>query len=121
MVLPLPPHLIHLWYVCPNEIVDKKVLWEYEQLLNTVEKNQWQRFHFAKDRHTYLVTRALLRSVLSYYVNLNPKDWRFTFNAYGKPEIAEDLINMPLRFNLSHTDGIVICAIVLNHDIGVDV
>ena len=27
----------------------------------------------------------------------------------------------PVRFNLSHTDGLAVCAVVLKHDIGVDV
>lgn len=120
MVLELSSGTIHLSLAFPDEITDEQLLLSYERLLNEDEKNRWQRFYFAKHRHQYLVTRALIRSTLSHYVDIDPKDWRFSVNEYGKPEIKRGFIDQPIRFNLSHTDGLIICAIVLNDDIGVD-
>jgi len=117
----LPPDIIHLWFAFPDEISDEQMLSRYEQLLTEEERTQQQRFYFARHRHQYLITRALIRSTLSCYADVAPCDWRFSRNAYGKPEIMPGLTDMPMRFNLSHTDGLVLCGVVLHHDLGVDV
>jgi len=121
MVLELPTGIVHLWLAFPDEINDEALLVNYQNLLNEEEKDRWQRFYFARHRHQYLVTRALIRSTLSRYVDIEPGNWRFTVNGYGKPEIAPGFMDNPPRFNLSHTDGLIICAITLANDIGVDV
>jgi len=121
MTLELPANTIHLWLAFCDEIDNPSLLSEYEQLLNEEEKNRWQRFYFARHRHQYLVTRALIRSTLSLYIDRAPKDWCFTVNDYGKPEIRSGLTDIPIRFNLSHTDGLIMCAVVLANDIGVDI
>ena len=50
-----------------------------------------------------------------------PEGWRFRIGAHGRPEIADG--PAALRFNLSHTTGLVACAVAHggNVDIGVDV
>jgi len=68
-----------------------------------------------------LVAHALLRSSLSHYENLEPQQWSFEKNAYGRPEIWLGNESPPLRFNLSHTKGLVTCAITKSAAIGVDV
>lgn len=118
MALALPPDALHLWFAYPDDIQDEALLSRYQGLLTGEETARWQRFYFAGHRHQYLVTRALIRSTLSLYVDKDPKDWRFQTNPYGKPEIADS--PLPIRFNLSHTDGLVMCAVVLEADIGVD-
>jgi 4'-phosphopantetheinyl transferase len=78
-------------------------------LLSQEEQRQQLRFHFERDRHRYLVTRAMQRTVLSKYVGIAPRDWRFTSNDYGRPSIAaEHAAARGLEFNLSHTDGLVV-------------
>lgn len=121
MSLTLLPGRIHLWFAFPDEITDQALLASYVSLLTEEEKARWQRFYFAKHRHQYLITRALVRSTLSSYVDIDPQDWRFSANKYGKPEIIRELLDIPIRFNLSHTDGLIMCGIVLNNDLGVDV
>lgn len=120
-MIELSPDTIHLWFAFPDEINDENLLARYEQMLTTEELAQWQRFHFAKHRQQYLVTRALIRSTLSCYADVPPDDWRFLRNGYGKPEIMPGLTDLAIRFNLSHTDGLVMCGVVLQHDLGVDI
>lgn len=119
--LKLDSNEIHLWLTVPDEIQQPKLLTAYDQLLTEEERAQQQRFRFAKHRHQYLVTRALVRTTLSRYINLEPHLWRFSKNAYGRPEISIPTGLPPLRFNLSHTEGLIICGVVLTQDIGVDV
>jgi 4'-phosphopantetheinyl transferase len=120
-ILQLNPDEIHLWFAFQEEIQDVELLSAYEKLMSQEERAQQQRFHFAKHRHQYLITRALVRSTLSRYTNIEPQHWRFWKNDYGRPEIISSAGMPPLRFNLSHTDGLIVCGVVLKQDIGVDV
>lgn len=121
MTLHLDPGVIHLYWALPDEIKDPQLLSNYQALLSAEEQARWERFYFARHRHQYLVTRALIRSTLSRYIDKSPTEWRFSVNAYGRPEIVRTANEPPLRFNLSHTDGLILCAVVLGADIGVDV
>jgi 4'-phosphopantetheinyl transferase len=121
MALSLDNNSIHLWLAYPDEIQDEALLLRYADLLTDAEKIRWQRFYFPQHRHQFLVTRALLRATLSLYADVEPKDWCFDLNRYGKPEIAQTQTDLPIRFNLSHTDGVILCGIVLEHDLGVDI
>lgn len=111
----------HLWYVFPDAVRDPDLLNAYHQLMSPEERVQQQRFYFEKGRHEYLVTRALVRTVLSRYVAVDPSIWRFEKNEYGKPAIAYPREIPPLSFNLSHTTGLIACLVALGCDIGVDV
>lgn len=117
----LTPDTLHLWFAYPDEITDPHLLSEYGLWLSADEQAQQRRFRFAEHRHQFLVTRALVRYTLSQYADVAPQAWRFERNAQGKPEIAEGLTDLPLRFNLSHTKGLILCGVVLQHDLGVDV
>jgi len=112
---------VHVWISYPDQIQDHALLSGYEQLLSPDEKAKKDRFHFAQHRHQYLVSRALVRTTLSRYVPYPPEKWAFSINEHGRPEIIRSKELPPLRFNLSHTPGIVACAVVLHRDIGVDV
>lgn len=78
-----------------------------------------ERFVFARDRESFLATRVLVRTTLSRYRPVAPDAWRFEVNAYGRPEIAGRYSD--LRFNLSNTRGLVVCAVTHDTDVGIDV
>jgi len=119
--LKLNPGEIHIWAAFPGQIQDKKLLTIYKSMMNQEEKARHKRFHFSKHRHKFLITRALVRTTLSRYWDIDPKNWQFSKNKYGRPEIILPPGMPPVRFNLSHTDGLVVCGIALEYDIGVDV
>ncbi|MCP4297231.1 MAG: 4'-phosphopantetheinyl transferase superfamily protein [Proteobacteria bacterium] len=112
---------IHLWFVNPEQITDPKLLDAYYPLLSEEEKVRQKRFIFEKHQHQYLITRALVRTVLSKYCDVAPQDWKFGKNSYGRPFIDEVHNQNSLRFNLTHTDGLIVCALTLDKDLGVDV
>ncbi|WP_193316973.1 4'-phosphopantetheinyl transferase family protein [Janthinobacterium sp. FT14W] len=91
------------------------------QLLNDSERAQQTRFHFADDRLRYLVTRAMVRTVLSRYAAVAPSAWEFTTNAYGRPGLAAHHGIPALRFNISHTRGLIALAVSAGRALGVDV
>lgn len=112
---------VHLWIARAGEIRDPELLLAYDALLTKDEREKVARFRFEKDRHTSLVTRALVRTVLSRYGGVPPGDFRFETNEFGRPEIREPRSERSLRFNLSHTEGLVVCLVGRDREVGVDV
>jgi 4'-phosphopantetheinyl transferase len=96
---------------------------EYERawaVLSPDERTRASRFVFPVDRERYVISHALVRRMLSRYGALSPADWPFVTNAFGKPAIAPDAPAADLRFNLSHTRGLIACA-VSHRTVGLDV
>jgi 4'-phosphopantetheinyl transferase len=120
--LALSPDRVDLWFLFTNEVAAATELTDrYRNFVSVQEKQQEQRFYFAKDRHRYLLTRALVRSVLSRYVPIAAGDWRFEPSAYGRPLIVNDHeLVRGLSFNISHTDGLIVLAVTGAGSIGVD-
>jgi 4'-phosphopantetheinyl transferase len=121
-MIPLTQDDIHLWMVDYGGIDDERVHEAYRALLNGEEKQQELRFHFARDRRRYLVTRALVRTVLSRYGPLSPSDWIFSASDYGRPEIANKGVGAAaLTFNISHTHSLIVLGVTRGRALGVDV
>lgn len=116
----LRPDEVHLWVVQPECITEPRLLAAYRELLDGDERERMSRFRFEKHRHQFLVSHALVRVTLSRYAAIAPPAWRFFTNAYGRPEIAQEGWNR-LRFNLSHTDGMAVCAVAFDAEVGADV
>ncbi len=111
----------HVWLAFPDRISAPDLLEKYWGLLCDEERQRQQRFRFQRDRHLYLVAHALVRTTLSRYLPVAPWQWRFSQNRYGRPEIAVPRAEAGLRFNLSHTHGLVACVATAAIDCGVDV
>ena len=94
----------------------------YGALMTPDEHARMARFIFEKDQRAFLLTRALVRTSLSRYAPIAPADWRFITNVHGRPEILDRPPGVPdLRFNISHTNGLIACAIAIGREVGVDV
>lgn len=117
----MPAPQSDLWWTRYAELSGHPVLDEYRQLLNADERDKEPRFYFAKDRLRYLVTRALVRTVLSRYLGVGPADLQFGQNEYGRPHVLAPDASQPLSFNISHTDGLIALAVSRCGDVGVDV
>jgi len=109
----------HVWFTIPESVQDDGTLQRLSAILSAEELGRYRRFHFPEDRHRYLVSHALVRETLSKYIDISPADWCFSHSEHGRPEVANADIP-PLRFNLTHTDGLVCCIVTLDDDCGVD-
>lgn len=110
----------HVWLARPQPAMDSDSRNQLLSLLDQAEKNRYHRFVFDKDRDHYLAAHALVRTALSRYADVTPGDWKFVANRYGRPEIAGEFGVPFLRFNLSHTNGLVVCIVSDEIDCGVD-
>jgi 4'-phosphopantetheinyl transferase len=109
----------HLWWIRPDTLTDPAEIARCRALLTDDEREKTDRFRFARDRHACLVTRVLVRATLSRYCDVPPARWRFRTTDHGRPEIVSP--PSKIRFNLSHTKGLVVCLVSLDREVGVDV
>jgi 4'-phosphopantetheinyl transferase len=116
----LDPGEVHVWYEITEASGDLEIE-EALAILSPNERARQSRFMFARDRRDYAVAHGLLRRSLSRYADVPPESWRFCERPGGKPALVGDH-GMPwLSFNLSHTHGLVACAIARGSEVGVDV
>src|SRR5216684_5956576 len=120
-IIPLATDEIHLWLAFYDEVAED-LHPVYRDILSAEERVQEPRFYFAKDRRRYLVTRALVRTVLSRYLAVDPRAWSFSKNAYGRPQAANDEARAAsLTFNISHTHSLIVLGVSKGRELGVDV
>jgi 4'-phosphopantetheinyl transferase len=117
----LGPTQIHLWQYAIGKTPVAEHLAYAMTLLSDAEKQRCAAFYFEKHRTEYALSHAVLRLVLAEYAPVNPHEWRFSTGPWGKPAIAAPVLDPPLWFNLSHTDGFVACVTGRVRELGVDV
>lgn len=108
----------HVWIaaITPSESAVEEYGWD---LLDTDERAAADRIRVARARLEYIAAHALVRTALSHHAPVDPKGWRFRRRAEGKPEIAGPAAEHGLHFNLSHTQGLAVCA-VSRSEVGID-
>lgn len=91
----------------------------FRETLSDDERERAERFRFDKDRHRFITARVALRSILGRYLNITPREVRFSYNTRGKPALTPGHRSR-LRFNLSHSRGLALCAVTAGREVGVD-
>jgi 4'-phosphopantetheinyl transferase len=116
----LDPYEIHVFLARP-EAQERRDIDSAWCTLSPEERARAERFHFDRDKSIYVVAHSLLRRVLARYTRAAPEDHRFWQTRTGRPELVLPPGVAKLRFNLSHTRGLVGCAVMLDADLGFDV
>ncbi len=120
--MPRPPaREAHLHWVAIDGPLDEARRAAYRALLNEDERARHERFLFEPKRDEFLVTRALVRTTLSRYADVEPRAWTFRANAWGRPEIDAPAEQARLRFNVSNTFGMVALLVADDREVGCDV
>ena len=83
------------------------------------ERARFARFHFDVDRQMFLLGRVMARVLVGRALGCAPLAWQWRQSSRGRPEIGYPPTTV--RFNLSHSAGLVVCAIAADRDVGVDV
>ena len=115
--------IVDVWYT-PISIEHWDALEaRYLPELTAEERERHDRFHFRKDRILYLAAKALARLTIPRYARseTSAEDIRFDAHPGGKPFISGPAQAQKVQFNLTHTDGMVACAISPEFEVGVDV
>lgn len=80
-----------------------------------------QRHRHAKARNRYVLCRAALRSVLCDFIECDNADLKFGKSKHGKPYAVVNSTRVAVEFNVSHSGGYGLIAIVSAGRVGVDV
>ena len=113
---------IHLWFAFRNQFNEAGLFAVYRKLLAPAERAQEERYRFEEDRIQYVITRALVRTVLSRYLCLAPRELAFRTNAYGRPDVDNPVARREgLSFSVSRSDGIVVLGVTQGRTLGIDV
>ncbi|MFN0063755.1 MAG: 4'-phosphopantetheinyl transferase family protein [Myxococcaceae bacterium] len=118
--LPLPGREVHAWFLRLDRSIHPDVLTYLWTLLDEDERARHSGFRAERHRREFLLSHALLRLTLSRYGPVRAQDWVFHRGEHGRPEVPGQA-GPKLRFNLSHTDGMALCAVAMDIDVGVDV
>jgi len=124
-MLPLEAGQIHLWLADQDALLKGSQASHKKQWLGWLaddEMTRYRRFIYDKHKNCFLLTRAVSRSILSLYVaDVDPADWQFIGNDYGKPQIAAPPLAESIYFNISHSANKLVMAISRHNELGVDV
>ncbi len=109
--------LIDLWIAPVGEALTPAQEDACRRVASPDELAAADRFRPPGRRMQALVARALARRALSHRLCGDPRLWRFTASARGRPRA----LRTPVDFNLAHCDGCVVCAVTEGARVGVDV
>jgi 4'-phosphopantetheinyl transferase len=111
---------IHISYCLTAQLDEAAVRLAVDQL-SPEERARHDHFVLARDRRDFAVAHALLRRALSARSDRAPHEWTFTSSHLGKPQLPADVAaRTGLSFNLTHTHGLVACAVAQDAEVGID-
>jgi 4'-phosphopantetheinyl transferase len=110
----------HVWLADPEALSEE--LAKHLSVLSADERTRMAQFRFEHDRIAYATAHLLLRAALTWCAPDVPSaDWDLTAPPHERPEVIGPLVCPRLRFNLSHTRGLVACVVACEIDCGIDV
>jgi 4'-phosphopantetheinyl transferase len=110
----------HVWRVDPGDLDAAALAARWLGVLHVDERSHYERLETDLLRHSYLTGCALVRATLSRYSGVDASAWKFVRSASGKPAVVAPAEFASIRFNLTHTDGLVACLVTRAGEVGVD-
>ena len=109
---------IDVWTLPEQRVAELAARCGGTALLGAEERQRYDRLRRPASRRRFLGGRLLSRIALSSRAEVPLAHWQFTLTRSGRPEPRPD---HGLRFNLSHTDGLIVCVVTEGRACGVDV
>jgi phosphopantetheinyl transferase len=93
-----------------------------ETLLCASERARAVRIVHERNRVRWARSRGMLRLLLARYLDTDPRELRFALGAHGKPALdGSPAQGSDLRFNLSHSEELLLVAIATGVEVGADI
>jgi len=89
-------------------------------LLSGEEIARAEKFVFARDRQHFIVARGTLRTLLGLYLHQSPAGIALCKGPNGKPQLCAGAAELPLKFNLSHSNGLALYVFARQQEVGID-
>jgi 4'-phosphopantetheinyl transferase len=106
---------IHIWTITLDE--EPSMVGSLADVLSGDERVRAARLRTTELRVRFVVAHGALRTILSGYLGIPPKAVRFDTTETGKPYVP----GAGLTFNLSRSEGLALCAITVEGQVGVDI
>ncbi len=107
-------------FCCRYDQVDEpELLDQYHSLLSQAERQRWNGIRTEDGKRCFLVSRAMIRTLLGTAINYSPTELTITADEQGKPFIDQPTTRW--QFNLSHSHGLITLALAYDIAVGVDV
>ena len=113
------PDEVRVWYAPATDLIDPARAERALAWLNPEELRRHARFRVDDDRRMFLLGRVMSKLLVGRALGVAPDAWQWREGAQVRPEIAAPVT--PVRFNLAHSAGLVVCALATNREVGVDV
>jgi 4'-phosphopantetheinyl transferase len=110
---------VHAWSASLD--VQEEEMQSLLRILDFEERARADRFYFERDRSRFIACRAYLRTILAYYLDIEPERLQFNYTPNGKPYLVQRFRGSELQFNLSHSRAFALYAVTLNRQVGVDI
>jgi 4'-phosphopantetheinyl transferase len=115
----LPSADVHVWLLDldqPDWLIRR--LWK---TLDDQERARAARLVFSTDRAHYTAAHGLVRHVLGSYLDIPPAQVIYGYGRHGKPYVVMADPPAVLRFNMSRSANLCLCAVTLDREVGVDI
>jgi 4'-phosphopantetheinyl transferase len=110
---------IHVWWSMLDQ--HQHNVNRYYKMLSHEDQNRVDRFRFQLLRDREIVSRGILKELISKYIGTDLEEIEFTYNKYGKPLLCRKLGGSDLCFSVSHSEYLGMFAFAKGNSIGVDV
>jgi len=107
---------IHLWTVSIGAMKDQAD--RLKSMLSEEEKRKVSFYKFAHTQLSYIVSQAVLRMLLSSYLDVKPADVKMEAHKKGKPYLIHD---RSVFFNISSSDDLCVYAFSCDAEVGIDI
>jgi 4'-phosphopantetheinyl transferase len=113
-------HII-IWAGNPDEVTTDDMT-ALSQVLDAEEREHHATLKNEAVKRQYILSHVLLRLLISSRFNAHPSYFRFIRLKWQKPYIQDQsFVDNNIDFNISHTNGSVVCAVIESGEIGIDV
>lgn len=110
---------VHVWLgKVPGDAVEISAC---ARLLDGPERLRAERFVGMEARNEFVFGRALLRLLLGGVLRVDPTEVAIGYESRGKPRLISGSAEGDIRFNLAHSNSLVVIALAKGREVGVDV
>lgn len=114
----LIPGAVHVWRVPLDDSPERAS--RFRLHLSDDERGRADRCRTPHPQYQFVITRSILRILLSRYLGILPTQIHFETQPQGKLILVKPS-SFPIQFNVSHTRGMALIALTLQHAVGIDV
>jgi 4'-phosphopantetheinyl transferase len=115
----LTPGEVHVW--CASLEPPPGHVERLAETLSADEQARAARFGRPELRDRFIAGRGRLRTILARYLDTTPEQPALQYSARGKPSLAPPWNGKRLFFNMSHSRGVAVYAIVTDGEVGIDI